>query len=1027
MSMRCIFGIVSVAGLACGAAGQSGEYVLDGTVGGSVGESAGTTVPSDRVEKAFYYDVLMGGAPRLGSENSDPVVMIHTDGDEVGSSVAMGDFDGDGHQDLVIAAKGAHPVKDTNGIVEELGVSGGQIFIIYGGHPGLAPLDPLLKRYGVASDHSEFDRHLPDGFFYDAAPVGDESNAGEFPNYWDSPPWYNLFDVDGYRRFSGDNSPESLNGGADRGPALDEYIRGAVLYAEHGTRVIDDLDQNGDVIEHLVDLANSRFSGTHPSFPNQNGLYATSTQPMLSTNGDVVKPATKMPGDLAGFAVSNAGDVNGDGIDDLLIGAPLYSHKDFIPDPVAYGFPPGTVVGTPNNQPGCVYLIFGNSGGLSGAFGLDQVGNDPDGPGPKVEIEGVKFVGSEIHVKMGQDVRNASSLMKSNPAGDSRDGWSDLDFNGDGLADIVLGAQSADGGSVLQHLGPSFTVNDTDGDGNPGPSIGHDNTGVDPEGLDAGNGACVIIYGEKANGVGKNPWAESRYELPKDLGINSGVGIDYETDQYSNSGVNPTNNGVLDAAFLLGDQQYGYLGYAGFAGDFDGAEDDTFTVNEPGKKYADIVISAPHHIGDDFTGVNADYQDQSGEAYIVFGSSVPLRGVYLIRDLVGVTRDANQSVQRTRAIRIQGEHNTLGELGSNGDPIRFSDFKDPIPNDPDPMNPTSLELTSGSDMGWSVMAAGDVDKDGKAEVLIGAPDLRVKEISAFEDAAPRRATGKAYLLYGFEPEHITASSGPSDYVYSLDDFRTDGSMVGGLATFYGESNGSLTGRQVFCAGDINGDEYADFVIGAPLADHYYDPNDSSVFHDNVGAVYLVYGKPRTASNPLVGPLELHQVGDDDGIADGYEDIYGAVFYGDHHQQVNGTAVLPGHLRAGTWVVGGHDLDGDNVVDLLIGDPKATRVLEDRFEDPRDFVRFSPQGAAYIVYGVHEVEDAASGELYDRNMDVDQDLGLDCTDLFQYRAFLDHGIMDIGSAYHDINHDGVRDELDYQLMVDTFNRLNISCP
>ncbi len=49
----------------------------------------------------------------------------------------------------------------------------------------------------------------------------------------------------------------------------------------------------------------------------------------------------------------------------------------------------------------------------------------------------------------------------------------------------------------------------------------------------------------------------------------------------------------------------------------------------------------------------------------------------------------------------------------------------------------------------------------------------------------------------------------------------------------GEAEGDFSGRSVKGAGDINGDGFADLVIGA----YFADPNDT-----NSGASYVVFGK-----------------------------------------------------------------------------------------------------------------------------------------------------------------------------------------
>jgi hypothetical protein len=111
------------------------------------------------------------------------------------------------------------------------------------------------------------------------------------------------------------------------------------------------------------------------------------------TNGFTINGATM--GDQVGFSVANAGDVNGDGFDDLLISAHSLS-----------GFG-GT---------GASYLIFGQAGG----FGSDINLADIDG------TNGYILRGDVPGYFVGQYLEAAG------------------DINDDGYADILLSSQGAD-------------------------------------------------------------------------------------------------------------------------------------------------------------------------------------------------------------------------------------------------------------------------------------------------------------------------------------------------------------------------------------------------------------------------------------------------------------------------------------------------------------------------------------------------------------------------------------------------------
>ncbi|SFF17312.1 integrin alpha [Nitrosomonas sp. Nm166] len=113
--------------------------------------------------------------------------------------------------------------------------------------------------------------------------------------------------------------------------------------------------------------------------------------------------------------------------------------------------------------------------------------------------------------------------------------------------------------------------------------------------------------------------------------------------------------------------------------------------------------------------------------------------------------------------------------------------------------------------GFSVSSAGDVNSDGFDDVIIGAPG-----------ADPNgENSGSSYVMFGkasgFDAEMNLSSLDGSN------GFRLDG--VGG-----GYDN---SGSSVSSAGDVNGDGFADLIIGADGA----DPNG-----DFSGSSYVVFGK-----------------------------------------------------------------------------------------------------------------------------------------------------------------------------------------
>jgi hypothetical protein len=173
-----------------------------------------------------------------------------------------------------------------------------------------------------------------------------------------------------------------------------------------------------------------------------------------------------------------------------------------------------------------------------------------------------------------------------------------------------------------------------------------------------------------------------------------------------------------------------------------------------GDGFSDLLLGAP---GADPNG------SASGAAYLLFGAGTPFLSTIEVSALTG-----------TNGFQING-------------------------------------AAAGDRLGRALSAAGDVNGDTIDDLLIGAP---------FADPHDE-SSGLSYVIFGAR----TAFAGPLE-LFTLD--GTNGFQI------HGEFAGDISGRSVSAAGDVNGDGFADILIGAPGA----DPNG-----DLSGASYVIFGQP----------------------------------------------------------------------------------------------------------------------------------------------------------------------------------------
>lgn len=274
-------------------------------------------------------------------------------------------------------------------------------------------------------------------------------------------------------------------------------------------------------------------------------------------------------------------------------------------------------------------------------------------------------------------------------------------------------------------------------------------------------------------------------------------------------------------------------------------------------------------------------------------------------------------------------------------------------------------ISSGDAFGWSVAGAGDIDRDGYGDVVIGAPFRTTHGVAGAGCFTVHYGTAT-----GIDPTRSARLCGDQEWAnfgwdLAAADFNRDGfsdiavsapfSMENGMHTvgrveiYLGRAIGISTspvrvltgevadqqyGTSIAHAGDVDNNRYSDLVIGSP---GYTDTlNDRGAIEIRYGHSTLGVGTSRTL---ILGSVENERFGQAvDGAGDVNGDFYGDVIVGApsvgngtaylFHGSSGGLSTSAGWSASGTQsqeyfgnaVAGAGDMDGDGYSDVAIGSP-----------------------------------------------------------------------------------------------------------
>jgi hypothetical protein len=557
-------------------------------------------------------------------------------------------------------------------------------------------------------------------------------------------------------------------------------IRGEA-HDRFGTRVaIGDMNNDGidDLIIGAILKDNPGRSDSGAAYVIYGYDYASGTTIDLTVSSANITIYGESANDNLGRSVAT-GDINSDGIDDVIVGAS--------------GASPGSRGGA-----GSVYVLYGDNYPSTMTLDLNS------------QPANLTIHGNDPGSTAGMDVASG-------------------DINNDGFDDIIVGASGADpaGGN---NAGEAYVIYGLDYASGTVIDLNSDSANVTIYGNNEDDNLGRVLASGDINNDGFDDVICGVYWADSTGGNRAGaVCVIYGADYAS--GTEFDLNSTSANLTILGDDASDYLGYSVSSGDING------------DGFSDVIAGA--------YGTAPSGGNDAGTTYVIYGLDYA-SGTIIDLNLTS----ANLTIHGDDSSDLSGISVSSGDMNEDGicDVIIGATAADPpggtmageayviygadyssgsiIDLNLQPANVTVMG-DNATDKFGRAMASGDVNADGYNDLIIGA--YTAVTPGGFD-------TGKTYVFYG-----------RSGFTPTID-LAVDSADI----TIYGDSSGDYSGYAV-SSGDVNSDGYDDIIIGAYGTD---GPGGISC-----GAAYVIYGGNYASGTIIdldITPADITIYGDDVG-------------------------------------------------------------------------------------------------------------------------------------------------------------------